>query len=173
MERKILTCCYEPGQLLQSFIRNIHLSHVKKTSSKVRASLPSLLKDYTNGSSIKDLARSVNYPPYLLARYVVEAVAGLQNQKKSLSKAMREPELYLGTLDSIADDYQASEDSNLNGLTRLAKQVREAMDCDPIYGPMHDKERHLVGVEYEVVLEFELKRLGENKKLHRGIASDS
>lgn len=34
------------------------------------------------------------------------------------------------------------------------------MTFDPLYGPMHDKERHIVGIEYEVVLEHELRLLG-------------
>jgi hypothetical protein len=42
-------------------------------------------------------------------------------------------------------------------------EVREATETDPLYGPMHDKERHVVGVEYEVVLEQELQALGEKK----------
>ena len=46
------------------------------------------------------------------------------------------------------------------GRTRLAMEVRAAMDADPFYGPLHDKERHTVGIEYEVVLELELKALG-------------
>jgi len=44
--------------------------------------------------------------------------------------------------------------------TRLAREVREATTFDPLYGPLHDKERHIVGIEYEVVLEQELHSLG-------------
>jgi Protein of unknown function TPD sequence-motif len=43
---------------------------------------------------------------------------------------------------------------------RLAKEVRQAINFDPFYGPLHDKERHTVGIEYEVILEQELKALG-------------
>ena len=45
--------------------------------------------------------------------------------------------------------------------SRLAREVRQATNTDPLYGPMHDKERHIVGIEYEVVLEQELHALGE------------
>jgi hypothetical protein len=42
----------------------------------------------------------------------------------------------------------------------LAREVREAIVADVLYGPLHDRERHIVGVEYEVVLEQELLALG-------------
>lgn len=46
-------------------------------------------------------------------------------------------------------------------ITRLAAEVKEALDADPMYGPKHDRWRHTVGVEYEVVLEESLKSLGK------------
>jgi Protein of unknown function TPD sequence-motif len=53
---------------------------------------------------------------------------------------------------------------------RLAKEVREAIVSDPFYGPLHDKERHMVGIEHEVVLEHELKALGKEYMQYSGIA---
>lgn len=44
--------------------------------------------------------------------------------------------------------------------TRLAMEVKEALDSDPLYGPTHDRWRHTVGIEYEVVLEDMLQTLG-------------
>lgn len=77
---------------------------------------------------------------------------------------MRDPELYLGNMNAIAKEFHTSEDPRHiqnRGTTRLATEVQEAIKCDPIYGPMHDKDRHLVGIEYEVVLEYELKKMGQ------------
>jgi hypothetical protein len=120
------------------------------------------VSEYCNGCSIKSLAKKVNYSPYLLARLIVETVAGLK--KKTLAKAMRDPQLHLGSIDAIADEFRATETSSPvlqgTGTTRLAMEVQESIDMDPIYGPLQDKERHLVGVEYEVVLEFDLTSLG-------------
>jgi hypothetical protein len=45
--------------------------------------------------------------------------------------------------------------------TRLALEVQEALDADPLYGPKHDRWRHTVGIEYEVALEEMLKSMGE------------
>ena len=135
-----------PYELLQSFVRNLHIIHVKRTAPKVKDDLSSLIQQYRKGNAIKDLAKKVNYPPYLFARFVVEAVAVLTggNKKKSLAKAMRDPEQFLGKHDA-----------------RLAKEVRDAINTDPMYGPFHDKRRHVVGIEYEVVLEFKLEAMGE------------
>jgi hypothetical protein len=47
-------------------------------------------------------------------------------------------------------------------MTRLAKEVQEAIAADPMYGPQYDKERHMVGVEYEVVLEQTLLEMGKS-----------
>jgi hypothetical protein len=155
-------------QSLHSFIRNLHVIHVKKTAPAVKESLAVYLDEYKNGRTIKELAKRANFPPYLFSRYVVEAVAvttGL-NSKKGLTKAMKDPMNELGTLDKIAPEYHASEkqfagDAASSTTTRLAIQVKEAIDSDPMYGPQHDKERHIVGVEYEVVLEHYLLETGK------------
>jgi len=46
-------------------------------------------------------------------------------------------------------------------LSRLSLEVREAIDSDPMYGPRHDRERHNIGVEYELLLEETLRSMGE------------
>lgn len=35
----------------------------------------------------------------------------------------------------------------------MASEVIRSIDCDPIYGPRHDRERRIIGVEYEIMLE--------------------
>jgi len=45
-------------------------------------------------------------------------------------------------------------------ITRLAAEVDEALEADVLYGPKHDRWRHIVGVEYEVVLEDRLRSMG-------------
>lgn len=44
--------------------------------------------------------------------------------------------------------------------TRLALEVKEAIASDPLSGPASDRARHFIGIEYEIVLERELKNLG-------------
>jgi hypothetical protein len=149
------------------------------------------------------LAQRINFPPYLFARYMVEAMTTTtttslksnhstnaeqpqpQSSKFNLADAMRYPESKL-IRDVIAPSYlfsernfhppppsPLSEQVNSNGqttratpsntpipTTRLAMEVRRAMEHDPVYGPLSDKQRHLVGVEFEVVLEQELHELG-------------
>eukprot|EP00571_Detonula_confervacea_P011101 CAMPEP_0172306886 /NCGR_PEP_ID=MMETSP1058-20130122/7863_1 /TAXON_ID=83371 /ORGANISM="Detonula confervacea, Strain CCMP 353" /LENGTH=367 /DNA_ID=CAMNT_0013018915 /DNA_START=97 /DNA_END=1200 /DNA_ORIENTATION=- len=44
-------------------------------------------------------------------------------------------------------------------LSRLSLEVREAIDLDPMYGPRQDRERHNVGIEYELLLEQTLQSM--------------
>merc|ERR1712032_659322 len=44
--------------------------------------------------------------------------------------------------------------------TRLAVEVKEAVDSDPLCGPASDRAKHFIGVEYEIILERGLKNLG-------------
>jgi hypothetical protein len=44
--------------------------------------------------------------------------------------------------------------------TRLALEVKEAIASDSLCGPASDRARHFIGIEYEIVLERELKNLG-------------
>lgn len=57
----------------------------------------------------------------------------------------------------------------LKPTTRLAQEVMEAIDADPMYGPRHDRERSELGVEYEKRLEQTLSNMGkfapQNKEL--------
>ena len=36
----------------------------------------------------------------------------------------------------------------------------DAIRCDPMTGPNHDLQRHLVGIEFEVALEQALREMG-------------
>lgn len=176
-------------QSLQSFLRNIHLIYVKKNAHRVKHMVTkSLLTEYQlQGSSIVTLAKRINFPPYLLARYMVEAMTTSNDphRKFNIADAMRYPESKL-TRDVLTSAYLPSEEtfqqpmndqtqqqstntaetnhrpppSTATATTRLALEVRQAMEMDPVYGPLSDKERHLVGVEFEVVLEQELKDFG-------------
>lgn len=76
---------------------------------------------------------------------------------------MRNPLQRLDSLEVIAPQYRSSEENNTSKTTtRLAREVADALDSDPMYGPRHDKERNMVGVEFEVVLEYKLKSLSES-----------
>jgi len=46
---------------------------------------------------------------------------------------------------------------------RLANDIVEANAADPMYGPYHEKQRHAIGIEYEVALEFYLKETGTRR----------
>ena len=46
-------------------------------------------------------------------------------------------------------------------VSRLAQEVAEAIELDPMYGPRHDRERSDIGIEYEELLEKCLNAIGE------------
>lgn len=56
---------------------------------------------------IVDLALEVTFSPYLLARYMIEEMSTFRG--KMLSEAMRDPEGMLGNIDSIKDEFRATE----------------------------------------------------------------
>lgn len=164
IQLKVLFC--DASKALVSFVRNLHVVHLKKTTHKIRGALPSLVQEYVRGTPITDLAKKANYPPYLLARMFVEVITRSNlgkcggNKKKAIAQVMRHPLEHL-TREVIDDDYLSSEiDVTAGSVTRLAREVQHAITSDPLSGPRFDRKRHLIGVEYEVVLEVSLEEMG-------------
>jgi len=169
-----------PYESLVSFLRNIHLTHIKKKSYIIKNKMQHYVDNYyVKGTSIVSLAKKVNYPPSMMAR----AILGLLysdtsgNLRKSITEAMRDPINKL-SLNAISREYIDSEkvkddiDQDIvdsfsgsrivqpgkdNGTTRLAREVLKAINADPLYGPHSDKARNLVGLEYEMILEEKLR----------------
>ena len=113
-------------------------------SRNLHTSLSSYLQQYKDGTaSIWMLAyQQANYPPYLLARWFVEAIAVLtnvndnkNNQKKkkkkkastTITQAMRDPYGVLVSLDQIAPDYHISERHG----SFFPKQQQQGEDSKP------------------------------------------
>lgn len=109
------------------------------------------------------LSKKANFSPHLLSRYLVEGMTQLHGKK--LSEALRDPFTVLSTSDVIVEEIQDPEDSVARrkdtGGARMAREVVEAQRADPLNGPHSDSERHIVGIEFEVVLEFRLRELGK------------
>eukprot|EP00550_Attheya_septentrionalis_P004605 CAMPEP_0198290534 /NCGR_PEP_ID=MMETSP1449-20131203/8359_1 /TAXON_ID=420275 /ORGANISM="Attheya septentrionalis, Strain CCMP2084" /LENGTH=368 /DNA_ID=CAMNT_0043989043 /DNA_START=158 /DNA_END=1264 /DNA_ORIENTATION=- len=199
-----------PYESLHSFLRNVHLIHIKRTHHWVRSQLfveqPHYLQAYTTTGtsttattatqegdtrrSILEMARHLNHPPYMMARLVVEhmvcnttTTTTTGPSKKFVTEAMRDPMNKLGTLEAIDPQYHSSQSFPSNTtkqpsvvkvdafsgrpvplpsqpVTRLATEVMEAIDSDPMYGPRQDRERHFVGLEHELMLEQSLRAMG-------------
>jgi hypothetical protein len=133
--------------------------------------MPRYLEEYKHGKTILELAKAANYSPHLFARQVVEHVtSGSSLQKKMLGDAMRDPLGVLGSAGVVSEPYRDAELVRLeerrthpiaSNVTRLAFEVKEAQDSDPLHGPEKEMRSHLVGVEFEVVLEHQLREIGE------------
>jgi hypothetical protein len=123
--------------------------------------------------TIRELAREAAYPPSLFARCMLEGLTTLG--KKGLTKAIKSPEATLNDPSIVLLQYRSSESGNSSVAggsadvtraastgppTRLAREVREAINCDPLHGPDQDARRHLAGIEYELALEHQLTKMG-------------
>eukprot|EP00534_Pseudo-nitzschia_fraudulenta_P004946 CAMPEP_0201121594 /NCGR_PEP_ID=MMETSP0850-20130426/5449_1 /ASSEMBLY_ACC=CAM_ASM_000622 /TAXON_ID=183588 /ORGANISM="Pseudo-nitzschia fraudulenta, Strain WWA7" /LENGTH=214 /DNA_ID=CAMNT_0047388103 /DNA_START=261 /DNA_END=905 /DNA_ORIENTATION=+ len=84
---------------------------------------------------------------------------------------MKNPLEELKSIDVIKTEYQQAENSQHDGrqgksssratrTTRLALEVKEAIESDSLCGPVADRARHFIGIEYEILLEHQLKNLG-------------
>ncbi|KAG7336821.1 TPD sequence-motif-containing protein [Nitzschia inconspicua] len=160
-----------PLESLQSFFRNIYVQHIKSRSFQVKSQCNNYVEQYRKGSSILQLAQTANFSPYLMARVIVENVAIIPDDKKKfLTAAMRDPMHYLGRVDCVRDEFLdiehqwATEEkeriSSATAPTRLATEVNEAIDSDPLSGPRSDRAKHFVGIEFEVALEHMLRTRG-------------
>ena len=47
------------------------------------------------------------------------------------------------------------------GMTRIAREVIQCINKDPLYGPRHDKQRRVIGLEHEIMLEQALYAMGK------------
>eukprot|EP00977_Amphora_coffeiformis_P026952 scaffold31831_cov168-Amphora_coffeaeformis.AAC.3 len=157
----------DSGTALVSFIRNIHVNHIKKTSPKVKADLQQYIDEYCDGATMLTLAKKANYPPFLFARYMVEGLTHIP--KPDIGKAVANPSQMITDSSVLQPLYRRSEEVCMGGdngqllapfTTRLAQELHQALTMDPLCGPRHDVARRMVGVEFEVVLEKQLSSIG-------------
>lgn len=53
------------------------------------------------------------------------------------------------------------DNSNPEKITRIAREVTQAINQDPLYGPRHDKQRRVIGLEHEIILEQALHAMSK------------
>lgn len=125
---------------LISILSGQYKEHIKKTSSVFRRpeNIRRCLDSYRNGKSVVDIAEDMNFSPFMMAREITEGISGMQ--KKELTTHMKEPE-------RITDE-------------RLREEVILAIDSDEHYGPSYDTIRHVIGHEYEFILQQKLRARG-------------
>ncbi|GKY96048.1 hypothetical protein MPSEU_000565000 [Mayamaea pseudoterrestris] len=139
---------------LVSFVRNCMVPHIKRTSPKVKANLSKYIEQYIQGRTILSLAKEANYSPHLFSRYLVEALT--QFKSKKLTDALRNPEVHLVDANVFQEKYRLSQITS----NRLAREVLEAQQADPLHGPRAEVQRHMLGIEFECVLEYQLRQIG-------------
>ncbi len=112
---------------------------VKAVSGEHRRQLATYCRWYDAGESIYQIAGRVQYPPYLLARMLVEELCVLGTRAK-VTELMRAPHL-------ISD-------------VRLRREVEECIALDGDFSPGADRVARSVGADYERELCLRLRALG-------------
>ena len=117
-----------------------HKLHVKKTAYEHKK--PSNLQSYRerlyNNESIIDIAKSINFPPYMLIRYLINYGNLLGNDKRKK---------IIGTAGHDIED------------PIIRKAVQQAAALDLYYSPAADVVRLNAGIEYEIILQQKLHDL--------------
>mmetsp|Transcript_20035 Transcript_20035/g.40842 ORF Transcript_20035/g.40842 Transcript_20035/m.40842 type:complete len:264 (-) Transcript_20035:81-872(-) len=112
---------------------------VKRTAGRHRHNAANYVERYQQGESLEAIAKAVQLPPTMLARIVLEELCDLKKGKE-VGALLKEPH-------RLAD-------------ARMRREVQRAVATDVCYGPGVDTVRHLIGLEYEAVLEQRLRDLG-------------
>lgn len=149
---------------------------MKKATHRIRNATHRHVQAYRSGKSIVDLASELSYPPFQMARIIVEHVGcdgKLVGKKKSITDAMRDPigilgldgnMLTLANMPKMVDQFSGqtvSINATSSGrISRLALDVVDAIDTDPFFGPRHDISRGMMGFEHELMLEQTLSAMG-------------
>eukprot|EP00744_Colponema_vietnamica_P020749 GILI01029531.1.p1 GENE.GILI01029531.1~~GILI01029531.1.p1 ORF type:complete len:284 (-),score=5.77 GILI01029531.1:32-883(-) len=120
------------SQKYQESIRRTHNFHKRPENVAIYQ------QRYERGESIYDIAESIHFSPYLLARIILESKCSLS--KPLLSEYIRNP--------SIIPD------------PRLREEVQTCIEEDLNYSPYVDKMKRIIGLEYEYVLLEKLKGRG-------------
>lgn len=98
-------------QSLHSLVRTTHLQSLKLATAAVKRDISFHLEHYCAGDSILSISKSAAFPPFLMARLLVDELT-VSMGRKELAKVMREPRCI--TKDLILQKFVHSEKMNLS-----------------------------------------------------------
>lgn len=122
-------------QLYQRYILKIH--HIHRKENRVRY----YWKLFRQGKTIWNLAKEVQFSPYLLCRVLLER-QHLAEPGTTDSGEISKP-LPKKTVSKLVQDTSLIEDA------KLREQVKYCRDNDPLYSPQVDEKRKEIGEHYE------------------------
>ena len=176
-----------PFELLHCYFRTLHTAYIKNTTHATRGKIGEHLRKYLEeGDSLVAIARGAGFSPYLIAKMVLEGIkdggvvlelfggskeggrGGGRNaaEKRKIQKRggeiMKDVKKFLHLFDDstiFSQSVLASRKADVcgGGGSILARDLLEAIDADVYLGPLHDRARRLLGVDYELHLEERLK----------------
>ena len=135
--------------------------HIRKHAHRHKdpAAVAGYVRRLLAGESVLDVARSVQFPPYMLMRYVVKhgdiwATNAGSGTKDCANVAAKQPR-------------QAANKQKIRGLgahnidnSLIRAALQRAAEADAYFSPSADVVRLNVGLEYEYVLQHRLQALG-------------
>lgn len=126
-------------QTLQAVYEQAYIRHQIRNSHLVKRHGAEFLRRFDRGQSLLDIAEWVNLSPCMLARRFLELRLGVG--RAQITRMLREPST------QIPD-------------ARIRADVRACVLSDEHSGPFMDRQRAVVGVEYEFLLMEQLRNLG-------------
>ena len=115
-----------------------HKYAIKRDARTHKKRLASYLQRLRNGENIVALAKSVKFPRYMLLKYLIKDTNLLGDRRKK----------FVGTAGHDIED------------PLIRRAVQEAAAADTYCSPAADLVRLNVGVEFELILQIKLQKLG-------------
>jgi len=121
------------------------------------------VRRFLNGETLCSIARDVGLPPTMLSRVVLEEHLGTRGHRRGSSRTHRAqecvpplPGIRKGVKGKAGVGVLIKNPSAIED-PRLRSEVIAAIAADAVYGPTVDVSRRIVGLEYELVLQQELR----------------
>lgn len=137
---------------LRGMYEQAYIRHMSKTAHLTKTHGPRFVQRFENGMSLLDIAEWINLSPCMVARRFLELK--LKASRQMITKMLRDP------VRLIEDE-------------RIRDEVVKCVANDEHAGPFIDRQRSVIGVEYEFILMERLRNIGlqfetENDLRRRG-----
>lgn len=158
-------CNYPPSMMARLIVENVAASPSSSSSSSVGGAVMNNNNNNTTKNVKKFVTEALRHPEKTLGNACASLLPEYAFSEKNGCAIIRRGERLVDNFsgkplydDDSANAENGSSDAEMP-LSRLCLEVREAIDSDPMYGPRQDRERHNVGIEYELLLEQTLRSM--------------
>ncbi|GMH89642.1 hypothetical protein TrVE_jg9235 [Triparma verrucosa] len=143
-----------------SLLKNVQTEHVKQTTGLVRSQMTHHFALYRSGKSIIEISSTLNFPPYLLAKQMLENIFPSPRSRVStiLKSLPFDPTLSFFSSSPLFSPRPGDFLSPLGPfpLPHFFLSLAGAVHRDPLNGPLPDRYRRSLGQSYELLLQSSL-----------------